>query len=143
MVAHVAFILLFTSSDMLFTKSKLAVWLELPQLLGMPCTVSDHRAILKKTHVLSVFAKTLFAHPISHGSVLITNFRCLELHLVTNLLIFVWPTGHLGTNKLYNYCFMHLLEPPLENVRASQIKILEFKYRAPLFLLLCLAVCCS
>ena len=98
MVAHVAFILLFTSSDMLFTKSKLAIWLELPQLLGMPCTLSDHRAILKKPHVLSVFAKTLFAHPISHGSVLITNFRCLELHLVTNLLIFVWPTGHLGTN---------------------------------------------
>ena len=72
MVAHVAFILLFTSSDMLFTKSKLAIWLELPQLLGMPCAVSDHIAILKKTHVLSVFAKTLFAHPISHGSVLIT-----------------------------------------------------------------------
>ena len=66
MVAHVAFILLFTSSDMLFTKSKLAVWLELPQLLGMPCNVSDHRAILKKTHVLSVFAKNIICTSNGH-----------------------------------------------------------------------------
>jgi hypothetical protein len=51
MVGHVAFILLFSSSDMLFTKSKVTIWLELPQLLGMPCTVSDHRVMLKKEHV--------------------------------------------------------------------------------------------
>jgi len=31
---------------------------------------------------------------------------------------------------------MHLLEPPLDNIGASQIKILEFKYRAPLTLVL-------